>query len=204
MIRHLHRFLHHQSLFKFVYLAHFRPGKNHVWLVRAIASALRKHPEARLILCGQDLYGVGRRVKKLINEKSLEKQIIMPGFISREKIPILLNHINCAIVASRAETFGYSYIEPMFFGVPVVGTPIGVGKDVVINGKTGILINLKNSKSLKFAVEQILRDKNWAKEMGQKAKNLVTTRFTYNVVAQQLINMYIKLLGGSNAPNRKD
>ena len=179
-----------QSLFKFVYLAHFRPGKNHVWLVRSIAPALRKHPEARLILCGQDLYGVAKRVQDVIKKEGLEEQIIMPGLIPRQ------SKVDCAIVASRAETFGFSYIEPMFNGLPVVGTLVGVGKEIIINEETGMFIDLKRPASLSRAVEYILQNKDHAREMGSNARMLVHSRFTYSAVAQKLVTIYAKLFEG--------
>lgn len=192
-----------QTLLKFIYLAHFRPGKKHIWLVRAIAPVFRRHPEARLILCGQDMYGVGKRVRDVIQEEGLGNQIIMPGLVPRETIPTLLKCVDCAIVASRAETFGFSYIEPMFMGVPVIGTAVGVGKEVIINGETGMIIDLKHPESLSRAVRYILHDKDHAKVMGHNARTLVHSRFTHSAVAQKLVDVYVKLLREKeNAYNR--
>lgn len=186
------------SLFKFLYLAHFRPGKKHVWLVKAIAPVFRRHPEARLILCGQDLYGIAKRVFDVIRKEGLEKQIIMPGLIPREHIPTVLRHVDCALVASRAETFGFSYIEPMFMGVPVIGTPIGVGRDVIRRGETGDFFNLRQPESLQHVVECLLDNPADAKRMGMNARKLVHVRFSYSAVARELIKMYNNLLGGKN------
>lgn len=192
----LEKVLLDQSLFKFVYLAHFRPGKNHVWLVRAISPVFRKHPEARLILCGQDLYGVESKVRAVIKEEGLENQVIMPGVIPRENVPSLLAHVNCAIVASSAETFGFAFIEPMFMGLPIIGTPVGVGREVVRQGHTGNVFRLSSPSSLRKAVKDMLDDPAEAKRMGQNARTCVLSHFTYVAVAEKLMNMYEDLLGG--------
>ena len=185
-----------QTLFKFIYLAHFRPGKKHIWLVKAIAPIFHKHPEARLILCGQDLYGVGCKVHAAIKKEGLENQIIMAGVIPRENVPSLLAHVDCAIVASQAETFGFAYIEPMFMGLPVIGTAVGVGREVVRQGHTGNVFRLSSTSSLGKAVEDMLDDPAAAIRMGQNARTCVLSQFTYAAVANRLMGMYEDLLGG--------
>lgn len=182
------------ALFKFVYLAAFRPGKMHVWLVHAIAPVLRNHKEARVLFCGTGNMDVIRATEIAIAQEGLQEQILLTGQIPRAEVPWLLQHSNCALVPSRAETFGHNFLEPMFAGIPVVGTPVGVGRDVIISGRTGQVFDLKDPSSLAAAVESMVAHPADAARMGQMAKASVENRFRHADVARQLVGLYGRLL----------
>ena len=186
--------LRDESLFKFVYLAGFRPGKMHVWLVKALTPVLKRHPEARVLFCGKGAREVIDATVAAIREEQLDEQILLPGQIAREEVPWLLTHCNCAVVPSRSETFGHNFLEPMFAGLPVFGTCVGIGRDIIKDGETGYAFDLKHPTSVQDVAEKVLTDKSAARAMGQHAKAFVETRFTHEAVAHQLVDLYAKLL----------
>lgn len=190
----LDRLLLDNRLFKFVYLAAFRPGKMHVWLVQAIAPVLRKHPEARVLFCGTGGPSVIQATEEAIAQEGLQNQIILTGQIPRDEVPWLLQHSNCALVPSRSETFGHNFLEPMFAGIPVIGTPVGIGRDVIIQGETGQFFNLCEPSSLANAANKMVEHPAETIRMGQKAKAEVENRFRHADVAQQLVRVYDRLL----------
>jgi len=189
----LRELLTNPSLFKFVYLAAFRPGKMHVWLVKAITAVLRRHPEAVLICCGTQIGNTVRKVSQAITVAGLGKQIIITQKIPRSDIPWLLLHSDCAIVPSRAETFGHNFLEPMFAGLPVIGTAVGVGRDVIVDDETGYFIDLHDPLSVSITVERILTDRPRAKRMGLAAREKVLHRYTHAMIAKQLVELYNKI-----------
>ena len=186
--------LRDNSLFKFVYLAGFRPGKMHVWLVHAMAPVLRKNPKARVLFCGTGEESVIEATRAAIRREGLNQQILLVGQISREEVPWLLKHCNCAVVPSRAETFGHNFLEPMFAGLPVLGTPVGIGRDIIKEGETGYTFTLSRKDTISAKAEFLLSDIAKARDMGQTAKRLVSERFTHTAVARQLSNLYRQLL----------
>ena len=182
--------LQDDSLFKFVYLAGFRPGKMHVWLVHAMAPVLRMHPEARVLFCGAGEQSVINATLAAVQLEKLESQILLPGQVARSEIPWLLKHCNCAVVPSRAETFGHNFLEPMFAGLPVLGTRVGIGRDIIKDGETGYGFSLKQLSTVRVAAEKLLSDVRGTSEMGMRAKKLVEKDFTHAAVAQQLARLY--------------
>ena len=189
--------LQNAGLFKFVYLAGFRPGKKHVWLVHAIAPVLKRYPQARVLFCGTGDPAVIEATAAAIREEKLEQQILIVGQVARQEVPWLLTHSNCAVVPSRAETFGHNFLEPMFAGLPVLGTRVGIGRDIIKDGETGMGFLLCNSQSLQNAADYILSNPDGTRRMGAAAKKLVEHRFRHSDVAQQLNQLYCGLLEGA-------
>lgn len=186
--------LSEKSTFKFVYLAQFRAGKMHDWLVEAFIPVLQKYPQVRLVLCGggdQRLMALSRR---LANGGGVGKQVIMPGQVAREAVPWILRHVDCAVVPSRAETFGHNFLEPMFAGVPVLGTHVGIGQEVIKDGETGYFFDLRDLTSLQEAACRLIDNPGHAREMGTTARDLVSTRFCHSDVAERLIVLYEQVL----------
>ena len=188
--------LNDNNLFKFVYLAGFRPGKMHAWLVRSMAPFLKNNPNVRILFCGKGSQRIVNSVVFEIIKWKLENQIILTGQIPRVDIPWLLMHCDCAIVSSKSETFGHCFIEPMFAGLPVLGTRVGIGCDVIRDGETGYAFDLSRPSSLIKGAEKMLSLSNHGgiKEMGCRARDLVEKRFSHTVVAKQLMNLYFSLL----------
>lgn len=185
-----------RDVFKFVYLAAFRPGKMHAWLVRAIAPVLHSHNNAKVILCGQiQDRGAYLEAKGAISREGLQGSILLPGMVPRKDVPWLLQHVNCAIVPSRAETFGHNFLEPMFAGIPVIGTSVGIGRDVITDNKTGWGFALKDPSTLTQAALRMVEHPDDAARMGQMAKKEVENRFRHSDVARQLTDLYKQLLG---------
>lgn len=196
--------LHDKKLFKFVYLAAFRPGKMHAWLVRAIAPVLRRHPESRIIFCGTGAKKVVDGVMATISKNRLESQIILPGKIPRAEIPWLLAHCDCAVVPSRAETFGHNFLESMFAGLPVLGTRVGIGRDIIRDGETGYGFVLSDVSTLQIAAEKLLSDPETTHKMGCRAKERVGEEFTHAAVARRLVKVYEDILSDGGIGKERD
>lgn len=187
-------------LTKFVYLAAFRPGKMHTWLVRAACPVLRRHPDVRLLLCGTGSEKIIADVRQAIEKMGLSDRVLLTGQIPRADIPWLLIHCTCAIVPSRSETFGHCFLEPMFMGVPVLGTAVGIGADVIVDGETGFVFSLNDQKSLSGRMEWIADNKDAAKTMGQAAKCRVEGEFLHSAVASTLHVIYESVFNKVDAP----
>ena len=188
------------DIFKLIYLAAFRKGKMHEWLVSAIAPVLLRNKKVYLLLCGVGDREIIQSVKNTVERLGLKDQIILPGQIPREDVPWLLSHCDCAIVPSRSETFGHCFLEPMFAGIPVLGTQVGVGKDVILDNQTGHSFSLSKNSSLVDAVEWMIKNRHILKQMGASAKKLVEEKYTHTTVASQLIRLYAKVLGVEERP----
>lgn len=190
----LRKILADKTLFKFVYLAAFRPGKMHVWMIHVLASILKSYPKIRLLLCGEGREDIRLSILKAIEEENLEGQILLTGQIARREVPWLLSRCNCAIVPSRSETFGHSFLEPMFASIPVIGTRVGVGGEIIKDGITGFHFSLSSSESLRCAVEKMISNENGAKRMGENARVLVEKNFLHSAVAKKLSYHYARIL----------
>lgn len=76
------------------------------------------------------------------------------------------------------------------FGKPVVATRVGGLPDVVIDGKTGLLVPPSDAQSLAKAIIRLLKDTRLREEMGKTAQRFGETKLSWQQVAQSTLKVY--------------
>lgn len=156
--------------------------KNYSRLIEAF-SIIRKHHEAKLLIIGE-----GSQRKMLIEKaKALNiiKDVDLPGF-NPNPYPYMKQSSVFAL-SSDHEAFGIVLIEALALGLPIVATdcPGGI-REVLENGKYGIITPKSDTKSLADAIERSLdarRDEIFLKNRAR------------DFSAEKISDQYLKLLG---------
>ncbi|MCI7503576.1 MAG: glycosyltransferase family 4 protein [Clostridium sp.] len=139
--------------------------KNFSMLIRAFAKFHESEREYKLII-----YGEGKErtnLEKLIKQLNLEGSVLLPG---RNKD--VLNAINGSaafILSSDYEGMPNALIEAMCMGMPVISTdcPSGGPRELIHDGKNGLLVEVNNIESMQNAMQQIIDDRS--EELGKSA-----------------------------------
>jgi glycosyltransferase involved in cell wall biosynthesis len=98
------------------------------------------------------------------------------------------------VIPSVQEAFGQTALEAAACGIPVIGFNVGGIPDIVINGETGILCEMKDVVALGEAIERLLMNEKLRKEMGARARDHVEQNFTFQMQAGKYISLYEELL----------
>jgi glycosyltransferase involved in cell wall biosynthesis len=114
--------------------------------------------------------------------------------------PELLNHYQAAdvfVFPSISESFGVPVIEAMACGTPVVAGRAGGIPELVVPGKTGLLVERGNPRQLADAILKILLDSSLARSMGEWGRKRVQDHFSWQNVVENLLSQYQGSLSGS-------
>ncbi len=187
----LHSFFGQDGHCNFVYLANFSKNKGHHWILKAIEPLLRRNSNVRFVFAGEgkEKDFIGLRIRQL----GLSGQIVLPGRIDRKWVPWVVLQCRAAIVGSRYETFGHNFLEPMTLGVPVIGTPTGIGKSVLMDYLTGFCIMNGDIPGFRRAVEYMISFPAEAHKMGLNAKQMVQG-WTWENISASYLRLYEHLL----------
>ena len=95
------------------------------------------------------------------------------------------------VVPSRwAEPFGIVAIEAMMRGTAVIATNSGGLREIVRHQQTGLLIKSEDVEALANSLEQVLRDRNLAEQMGQQGREIALAHFSETHFVNQFIDLY--------------
>ncbi len=166
-----------------VSVARLAQQKNFPLLLRAFAE-VRKTVDAQLIILGE---GPERsKLEQLIQELNLTESVSLPGFT-----PNPWCHIAAAdmfVLSSEEEPFGLVLVEAMMCGVPVVATDaLGGGpKNVLGNGRFGILVPPENLEALTGAMVNLLTNASQGAQLVSVAKQHCQVFRPKNIALQWL------------------
>jgi len=161
----------------------FTNKKAPYYTILAFKDALIKHPDAKLLMCGD---GVLIEVcKNLVRQFKLEKQVEFLGVISPEQLATLLKesvgYIQHSITAANGDTEGMpiSVLEASASGLPVISTFHAGISDVVEHNVTGLLCDEHDVSTMTQNIVNILDNMNYAKKLGHAGKERIKLYFSF-------------------------
>ena len=150
---------------------------------------LRKHKNAKFIIAG---FGPSiSSLKEYVEEKDLEKQIILTGGYDKEELLRLANISNCFVITSKSETQGITVLEAMACGLPVLAIDDPAYDYILEDGYNGYALTEENFSRV---AEELSKNNELARKLSlnamQSAQKLRQKDFTtdYIDVYQQVID----------------
>ena len=180
--------------FKLVYMAELRPVKNHVWLTEALVPIMKIEQNIHVIYCGGGNGAVASQVSAIAKKAGLENRFHLPGRIPYEAVPTVLKNCSCAIIPTCSETYGFTFIEPMMFGIPVLGTRVGVGEYVIQDYINGLSFSFDSPFDLRQKVRFLCKHREETARMGQNAKYFAQELYSMPDVVSARMSLYRDLL----------
>ena len=160
--------------------------------LRAIASLLETHPEARLdVIADGPLRG---ETEALVAELGLEGTVRLLG--DRDDVPEQLASASCFLSTSDYEGCPLAVMEAMAAGVPVVATDVSGTRDLVVAGETGLLAERRQPERIAAALAELIGDSERARALGLAGRRLARDRFPSARMLAQIEELYREVAGG--------
>ncbi len=145
------------------------PEKNLPFIMRAFKLVKKRVPNAHLAIVGAG--HILKELKAEVKRLGLEECTTMTGMVPRDELMKWYSTSEVSVLFSWVEALGLVLLEAMTQGTPSVGYN-GCGiKDVIVDGKTGFLVN--NGLEFVQRIVQILQDEALRKELGKNARQEV-------------------------------
>jgi len=98
------------------------------------------------------------------------------------------------VIPSREDNSPNTLVEAMACGVPVVGFDNTGVREMVRDGKTGLLAPSEDSAALQQALQRVLDDDAWRRQMGEKARRVAVNEYDLGICVSRYVNLYRELL----------
>lgn len=171
-----------ETPFVFVSVGTLKPIKAFDTLIEAFSHVKN---DAMLYIIGE---GPEReRLQNQIHALQLDDQVKLLGQLSRPDINKVFHKCHSFVLPSQSETFGVSYIEAMYAGLPVIATRCG-GPEAFVDNSNGLLVPVNNIDALAKAM-YIMRQ-NYSSYDQKHISESCIERFSPSVIADKLIETY--------------
>jgi glycosyltransferase involved in cell wall biosynthesis len=167
-----------------------RSWKGHQFLIEAIPSILERIPDAIFYIVGD---GPQRpHLDKIIAESPFKRRIVLTGH--REDVPEIMASLDIIVHPSFAnEGVPQTILQALAMAKPVIASDAGAIKEVVINGKTGILIEPRNAGQIAAKVIELHNSPALMASLGQEGSRLVKKSHSVELMLDKLAALYKKL-----------
>jgi len=160
--------------------------KGQQFFIDAAKSVLNAMRDVEIVVVGSGSEETSLR--KQVRRLGIAKQVTFATDIADYRPA--LKAIDIFVLPSVQEGFGFTVLEAMASGKPVVASAVGGVYSLVIDGETGFLVDKGDSKAIAARVLQILRNPEMAEQMGRRAREMVEKEFDIWKVANRTIEQY--------------
>ena len=102
----------------------------------------------------------------------------------------LYKKIHVAVLPSYREGLPKGLLEAAACGKPIIATNVTGCRDIVVDGKNGILVNSKDSDDLFLAMKKMVQNKKIRLSMSKKGRNFIKKNFSIDNTVKNLIHLY--------------
>lgn len=132
----------------------------------------------------------------------LRDRIDFRGPLPQRDIAALRLRAAVTLLASRWENQGYTALEAMLQGCPVVSSDAGGCPEIIEHGRTGLLARSGDAADLATQLARMLDDPSAAADMGAQARRYVTENHAAETVAAQSLALYRQVIEHHGASAR--
>lgn len=173
-----------------IHIGNFSPEKNHEFLLDVFENIKKEKSSVKLVCVGNGI--LFDHIKNEISQRKLEDTVFLLGF--RKDIPELLSSSNCFVLSSKVEGVPGVILEAGSQYIPSVATNVGGVCEVLINGKTGYIIDDFDKNNFEQTLLKIVLNEDLKTKLGANAYKLVEEEFNPLKNAKKFERLYLELI----------
>jgi glycosyltransferase involved in cell wall biosynthesis len=159
------------------------------YLIGALPLILKRHPRVCLRVAGD---GPEKKNLKIQCAKlGISDHVHFLGAVKNELLPALYQTSDVVVFPSiiaddgDREGFGLVVVEALGCECATVVTDLPAMQDIIIDGKTGLVVPQKNIQQLAEKIIALLDDPEMSRLVGKEGKEYVTKRYDWEIIARQ-------------------
>ena len=171
------------------HISNFRPLKRIIDVID-IFKGINLKISSKLMMVGEG--PEKRKALRYVGDNKLKDKVLFLG--NSSEIDKILCYSDLFLLPSEKESFGLSALEAMAHGVPIISSNAGGIPEVNLNGKTGFVSNIGDTKSMINNAVSLLSDPQKHK-LFKKQAQLQAKKFDL----ESVVNSYERIYNGAVA-----
>lgn len=191
-----------------LFMGHMTKAKGYCDLVGAIPIVAEKFPNVRFCFAGTLRKGETgvffdqttgdplryedpNMMHEAITSGQYKDNYVDVGLVSGHEKMHLLRRTNIFVLPSYSEGFSRALLEAMSMGKPVICTPVGAHREVIVDGVNGYIVRTGDIEQLADRIIKLLSNTSLRGKMGETNYRYVRENFDITIIARQM-EKYLK------------
>ncbi len=171
-------------------------------LVEAARFVIDVFPETHFLIVGDG--PEAGKIKSKVQSYRLNENFTFVGY--QKDIFSFIKTIDCLVLPSRSEGFPNIILEAMACKLPVIATRVGGVPELVVDGKTGLLVDASDRFAMAKAIKKLCKDISLRQRMGIEGYQRLQKYFGLNQIITRHQDYYLRkvkmITGGIKSDNR--
>lgn len=167
--------------------------KGYSELFAAAEALIYRYPQARFVIVGPEEPDQADAVDLTRDVPSVVRAYLR-WLGMRLDMPRVYAAMDLLVLPSHREGLPRALLEGSAMMLPVIASDIRGCREVIVDGKTGVLVRPKDPRALAEAVGRMIENPARARAMGEAGRAHVQTSFDEVLVVERLINFYQEVL----------
>jgi glycosyltransferase involved in cell wall biosynthesis len=160
--------------------------KGHKYFLEASKIVLKDFPDAKFLIVGEG--EIRNELERFAEEIGIADSVLFTGYY--KNLSEVLAAIDLFVIPSLTESLPLVVLEAMAAGKPVISTDVGGIPEVVIHGKTGLLVGPKRSEEMANSIVLLLKNSDVMFNLAKNGKQLVYDEFSEKGFVGKTENLY--------------
>jgi glycosyltransferase involved in cell wall biosynthesis len=157
-------------------------------LIQAFAHCVKEQPAASLVIAGD---GPARsELEQQATALGIKAQVQFLGYVPHPRLGYLMEGFDIFAFPTFGEGFGLAVLEAMALGKPVVASDVMAIPEIVLQGKTGLLVPPDDAPALANALLKLLGDAALRDQFGNAGRQRAQAEFTVERMVGETVEVY--------------
>jgi len=178
------------------------PIKGLHFLFEAMPTLMKKYPDLRLYIAGEDFFnkqtikekllinGYTKYLQGLYKKYSLEKYICFLGRMTAEEVAERLSKVHVMVIPSVIENAPNSLAEAMLVGTPSVASYVGGNPEMLNDGECGMLYCYNEPLMMADCIDKLFSSEELSIQFSKKAREVARVRHNPEYLEKTLLSIY--------------
>ena len=171
-----------------LFMGRVHPIKGADLLLQAFTKVYPRFSSAMLVLAGPDEFGLERRFRERVVSEGVASRVIFPGMVHGSLKHDLLARADLFCLPSAAEGFSMAVLEALAAHTAVLLSPGCNFSDVIAAGAGRVCE--RTVDDIAVELQSLLSSRSRLRAMGDRGRELVEARFTWESVVDRLLGVY--------------
>jgi len=162
--------------------------KGHDDVLHAAARLAGRAPDVRFLFVGDGI--LKEDLERMAQRLGVRDKVVFAGLLPPRQIPETIAAMDIAVHTSLREGLARVLPQALLSERPVIAYDLDGTPEVLLDGKTGILIKPRDVAALADAIVRLARDAGERARMGRLGRELFQEQFAYELMARRLVALY--------------
>lgn len=182
--------IENKDLFRILCVTRITPRKGVRYLIEAFKNLSGNNDGISLKIIGDG--DEKKELQELVKNLGIQNKVEFTGLVSHEKLPPYFSEADVFVLPSLNEGMSNSMLEALASGLPLVATDTGGTKELLEEGKNGLIVKMKDSRDIAEKINILFEDNNLRMKMGEESRKKAEL-MSWEKVAREYFDLYCQI-----------